>query len=365
MSSETRVKIVNAVVIILAIYFFLLSIKLLGHSFKLFGGGFAAVMIQMTSNPFAGLIIGIVATSLIQSSSTTTSIVVGLVAGGALSLGNAIPIIMGANIGTTITNTLVSLGYINSRIEFRRAFSAGIVHDFFNICAVIVLFPIELKFHIIEKIASALEMGFSNAGGLKMFNPLKFALDPAINLIDRIFAPLPYASIAMMIFSLFLLFMALTYLIRTLRSLVLKKIEIVVNKYLFKNDLLGFGLGILITSVVQSSSITTSIIIPLAGAGLISVRQIFPYTLGTNIGTTVTAILAALATQNHIAVTVAFSHLCFNIFGITIFYPLKFIPIKLAEFVGKKAAKSTKNLVLFITVYLLLYLIPVALIFLT
>ncbi|SVD26325.1 uncharacterized protein METZ01_LOCUS379179, partial [marine metagenome] len=116
-------KIYKVCIVILTLYIFLLSIKLLGHSFKLFGKGFAETLIQMTSNPFAGLLIGIVATSLIQSSSTTTSIVVGLVAGGALNLESAVPIIMGANIGTTITNTLVSFGHITNRIEFKRAFS--------------------------------------------------------------------------------------------------------------------------------------------------------------------------------------------------------------------------------------------------
>ena len=146
-------KLYQALFIILTIYVFLLSIKLLGHSFKLFGQDFAETLLIMTSNPFAGLMIGIVATSLIQSSSTTTSIVVGLVAGGALTLDNAIPIIMGANIGTTITNTLVSMGHITRRVEFQRAFSASVVHDFFNICAVILFFPIEINFHIIGKSA--------------------------------------------------------------------------------------------------------------------------------------------------------------------------------------------------------------------
>ena len=319
-------------------------------------------MIEMTSNPFAGLIIGIVATSLIQSSSTTTSIVVGLVAGGALSLTNAIPIIMGANIGTTITNTLVSMGHISNRIEFQRAFSASVVHDFFNILAVMVLFPIELHFHLLAKVAMRLENVFAGSGGMKAFNPLKAILDPVIQQIDKLFAVIPFASIVMMIVSLVMLFLALTVLIKTIRSLVLSKIELVINKYLFRNDTLGFILGIIMTSVVQSSSVTTSLIIPLAGAGLVSIRQIFPYTLGSNIGTMVTAILAALATQNDIAVTVAFAHLCFNIFGILLFYPLRFIPIWLAEFVGAEASKSKKHLALFIVIYILLHFIPVVMV---
>ena len=350
-------------VIILSIYFFLLSIKLLGHSFKMFGEGFAEALITMTSNPMAGLIIGIVATSLIQSSSTTTSIVVGLVAGGGLTLANAIPIIMGANIGTTITNTLVSLGHVTNRTEFKRAFAASVVHDFFNICSVIVIFPIEIIFHPIAKSAVWLESVFAGAGGMKMFNPLKAILNPVIDVIHDAFVWVPYESIFLMILSLIMLFTALTFLIRSIRSLVLEKLELIINKYLFRNDFLGLGLGVLMTSIVQSSSVTTSLIIPLAGAGVISVRQIFPYTLGANIGTTITAILAALATGVHTAVSVAFAHLMFNILGILIFYPLKFIPIRLAEWVGEVATKSTKNLVWFVVVYIAIHFIPVMLIF--
>ena len=195
MSSKTKEQLLKVVIILVTVYLFLLSIKLLGHSFKLFGKGFAEALITMTSNPFSGLFIGIMATSLIQSSSTTTSIVVGLGAGEALTLGNAIPIVMGANIGTTITNTLVSMGHIGKRIEFRRAFSAGIVHDFFNICTVLALFPIELNFHIIRKSAVLLEEVFAGAGGLKMFNPLKIIIDPVISLLDNIFSLLPYTPI--------------------------------------------------------------------------------------------------------------------------------------------------------------------------
>ena len=363
MSVEMRLRIQRILTVILLLYLFLLSIKLLGHSFKLFGKGFAEAMLQMTADPFVGLVTGIVATSLMQSSSTTTSIVVGLVAGGALTLPGAIPIIMGANIGTTVTNSLVSLGHVTRRGEFRRAFSAGVVHDFFNVLAVIVLFPLELKFHVLARLASALEASFSGAGGMKLFNPLKFILKPVIGLIDSTFSFLPHYSIVLMVVSIAGTFAALALSVRTIRSLVLDKLEVVVQRYLFRNAVLGLVLGILMTVTVQSSSVTTSLIIPLAGAGIVTLRQIFPYTLGANIGTTVTALLAAMATQSHVAVTVAFSHLCFNILGIVLLYPFKFIPIGLADFVGRKASDSKRNLVLFIVSYFLLYLIPVAFIF--
>jgi sodium-dependent phosphate cotransporter len=365
LNNNTVKAILRTLIIVAILYLFLLSIKLLGHSFKSFGKEFAEVLITMTSNPFSGLIIGIVATSLIQSSSTTTSLVVGLVAGGALTLDTAIPIIMGANIGTTITNTLVSFGHITNRLEFKRAFGASIVHDFFNVLAVFILFPIEIFFHPIKKSAIWLETIFTNVGGYEAFNPLKYILDPAIKLVDTFFDLLPLSNILLLIFALFLLFFSLTRLVKVIRSLVITKLEVIVNNYLFKNALIGFVFGILITTIVQSSSVTTSLIIPLAGAGIITVAQLFPYTLGANIGTTVTALLAAMTTQNHIAVTVAFSHLCFNIFGIMLLYPFKFIPINLAVYVGNKAGESTRNLTLFIIIYILIHFIPVFFIFLT
>ena len=359
MNSEFREKLIKFLTIVVTIYFFLLSIKLLGHSFNLFGKDFAEAMLRTTSNPFAGLIIGIVATSLIQSSSTTTSIVVGLVAGNVVSLNNAIPIIMGANIGTTVTNTLVSLGHIAHKTEFKRAFAAGVVHDFFNICSVVVLFPLELKFHMIERTAIELELLFDGAGGMKMFNPLKFILNPAIDFIDTIISFLPHKEIFLVIISVIGMFAALGLLIKTIRSLVLNKIEIIINKYLFKNDFMGMIWGMGMTFIVQSSSVTTSLIVPLAGAGVVKLRRIFPYTLGANIGTTGTALLAALATSNPIAVTAAFAHLVFNVFGIIIFYPLKMVPITFAEKASEYVSRSRKNLIIFLIVYSFVYIVPI------
>jgi len=358
-NSDLRQKIIKVLTVIITIYLFLLSIKLLGHSFKLFGKEFAEAMLQTTSNPFTGLIIGIVATSLIQSSSTTTSIVVGLVAGGVISLENSIPIIMGANIGTTVTNTLVSLGHVGRKAEFKRAFAAGIVHDFFNISAVIVLFPLELQYHLIQKTAVFLNGKFTGVGGMKMFNPLKAILNPAIHGIDNLITDIPAKEVVLMFISIIGMFAALVFLIKAIRSLVVNKIEIIINKYLFKNDLMGMTWGMLMTFIVQSSSVTTSLIVPLAGAGIVKLRKIFPYTMGANIGTTGTALLAALATGMPEAVTASFAHLVFNVFAILIFYPLKFIPLTMAEKASVYVSESKKNLTIFLMVYSLVYFVPI------
>jgi sodium-dependent phosphate cotransporter len=200
---------------------------------------------------------------------------------------------------------------------------------------------------------------FEGVGGMKMFNPLKTILNPVIEFIDKLIFDLPFKEMILMIISIVGMFAALAFLIKVIRSLVVNKIEIIINKYLFKNDAMGMFWGMLMTFIVQSSSVTTSLIVPLAGAGIVKLRKIFPYTLGANIGTTGTALLAALATGHPIAVTAAFAHLIFNVFGIIIFYPLRFIPIMLAEKTSTFVSGSKNNLIIFISVYVMLYFVPI------
>ncbi len=85
------------------------------------------------------------------------------------------------------------------------------------------------------------------------------------------------------------------------------------------------------TAVIQSSSVTTSLVVPLVGAGLLTLRKIYPYILGANIGTVVTAILASLVTGSFVGVQAALAHLTFNLLGICVWYPLRKVPIGLAE----------------------------------
>ncbi|MAP30703.1 MAG: sodium:phosphate symporter, partial [Pseudomonas sp.] len=96
------------------IYVLICAVSMIGSGFKAATGGQAQELFSFASNPYVGLVIGIVATALIQSSSTVTSLIVGMVAGG-LPVGIAIPMIMGSNVGTTVTNTLVSLGHVRDK----------------------------------------------------------------------------------------------------------------------------------------------------------------------------------------------------------------------------------------------------------
>jgi sodium-dependent phosphate cotransporter len=146
---------------------------------------------------------------------------------------------------------------------------------------------------------------------------------------------------------------------KLMRGVFLERMEALFDRVLFRNDATSFGLGVVTTAAVQSSSATTSLVVPLAGTGVLSLRQIFPYTLGANIGTTITAILASFSTGDPAAVTVALAHLSFNMLGIAIFYPLRAAPIWMAERVGALAARSRASSAGVIAVYAVLHIIPI------
>ncbi|MCF7855503.1 MAG: Na/Pi symporter [Candidatus Pacebacteria bacterium] len=351
-NSSTVVRIAT---VLFLLYVFLLSITMMGSAFKLFGKGFATQLIQSCSNPFIGLFIGILSTSIIQSSSTTTSLIVGFVGGGALSVEVAIPMIMGANIGTSITNALVSLGFMTRREDFRRAFGGAIVHDFFNLLTVLVLLPLELVLHPIQRAATWLTDAFSNAGGITFTSPLKAIITPVAKALEGLFADTlgfgPGATGGLLLaVAVVALIASLVYLVKTMRLLIVEKAEQFVNRYLFRNDFTAFLLGICLTVLVQSSSVTTSLIVPLVGAGIVTLYRCYPFTLGANIGTTCTALLASLATVSvgadgaaiTVGVTAAFAHLMFNVFGIAIFYPLRILPITLARRLADLATESKR-----------------------
>lgn len=367
MNRNTWTNLLKVLLILLSVYLFIVGIRAMGDSFKMFGKDFSTSILKTTSSPFVGLVIGILATALIQSSSTTTSIVVAMVGTDGLSIEAAIPIIMGANIGTSVTNTIVSLGHMTKSDEFRRAFAAATVHDFFNLCTVAILFPLELATGFLSKCATALSGVFVSVGGLKAADPIKIMTAPVNNFIKKLGESLGadgaswIAPTVVLVIGGLLIFCMLIVLVKTLKSLVLDKLEKFFDVVLFRNAGVAMLFGLVLTTIVQSSSITTSLIIPLAGAGLLKLRQILPYTMGANVGTTFTAILAALAKGDAASVTVSFTHLLFNVTGIVIIWPIpvvRQIPVKCAEWLADQACK--RWYVPFAFVGLVFFLIPLA-----
>ncbi|MCE5272902.1 Na/Pi symporter [bacterium] len=352
-------KMLAAALFMLFLYLFLLSIQTMGLGFSHLGKGFSEGLIRSTTNPVLGLFIGLLSTAIVQSSSSTTSIVVGLVASGALTLHNAIPIIMGANIGTTVTNLIVSLGHISHREDFRRAYASSVIHDMFNMLSVLIFLPLQYYFQYLERVALFLSSLFDSSGGMQFASPLKMVLDP----VSRGAADLMGGhGIVILVVSLAALFLSLTYMVKNMKLLIMSRAEVVFEKAIFRTKYHGFLFGMLFTALVQSSSVTTSLVVPLAGAGMLSIDRIFPYTLGANIGTTITAMLAAVATGSPAAVSVALAHLMFNVSGTLVFWWMPFVPIRLAEWIAMFAARN--RIIAIVYILVVFFLVPLGMIWL-
>ena len=366
MNRDRLLTIVKILGVAACLYLFLVGIGGMGYSFKLFGKEFSQKILEATSSPLIGLFIGILATTIVQSSSTTTSIVIGMVAAEAIGVRSAIFMIMGANIGTTVTAKLVSLGHITRKAEFRRAFAASSVHATFNLITVSLLYPLEYFFHILEHAATWMGRIFVDVTGItKPENYLKKITTPTIEGLADLLDKDPRL---VLLVSVVITFFMLWGIVKLLQSLVLKKLESFFDTYIFRNLAMSFTVGLILTVMVQSSSITTSLIVPLAGAGVLRLQQIFPFTIGSNIGTTITGLLAALAVAGQPGIdpklvlagsTVAFAHFLFNASGAVIFLPfrrIREIPVHVAEWLAEVCLKNRIIPIVFIV--LVFYLIP-------
>lgn len=447
--------------ILFFLYSFLCSLDLMGTAFKIVAGRQAGGMFGAITNPISGLTVGIIGTVLLQSSSTTTSIIVSMVGSGIMTVQTGIPVIMGANIGTSVTNSLVSLTYAADREQFRRAFSGASIHDLFNILSVAVFLPLEvitnsinggnggLLFLSSEAMTSGLQ-GLQKKG-TKWKGPLKRIVSPLVTALVKIDKGVisdysigyPTAQLCqsflcpeqdcyyefytgtsedsclgipcadrgscqsdevkinycgnstvdevclkaaqqyfndleivvggaihdsgltdnstgwlLLALSVTLLCLCLLGLVKTLTSLLSSMSENCVRRAFHINPYLAILVGTGVTVLVQSSSVTTSALVPLVGVGVLPLENMFPLTLGANIGTTATGLLASMVSTKRAALQIALVHLIFNILGILVWFPLPFmrrVPLAGAVWLGTKAERYRwlpfmYNLVTFILV---------------
>ena len=313
------------------------------------GSGFQERLLENVTNPLAGLFAGILATVLVQSSSVTTATVVTLVGAGTLTVEAAAPMIMGANIGTTITNSLVSLGHSRRSEEFRRAFAAATMHDFFNILAVAVFFPLELSTGFLTHAAEWLAdvVAATGVAGGEARSPVKEAVKAPVNkirdVLDSVTGSDEMLGVLLIVGGVALIFTGLIVISRNMRALIAGRIERAMNAAVASGGgAVGLLTGTLITIGVQSSSITTSILVPLVGSGVLMLRNAFPITLGANMGTSVTALLASLAVDLRAGLVIALFHLLFNVIGVATLYPLprvRYLPLYVAEWFADVATR--------------------------
>ncbi|XP_068449112.1 solute carrier family 34 member 2b [Clinocottus analis] len=429
-------RVLTAIVKILTLlgllYLFICSLDVLSSAFQLVGGKAAGDIFQdnvILSNPVAGLVIGVLVTVLVQSSSTSSSIVVSMVSSGLLKVQSAVPIIMGANIGTSVTNTIVAMMQAGDRNEFRRAFAGATVHDFFNWMSVMILLPLEVATGVLYKLTDLIINSFNLQGGENAPDLLNVITDPltdAIIQLDKsvitaiatgdpvarnqslikiwckketnttfwnqtvencapgavcwvegnltwtqgnsswvdyqekcvhmfVNANLPDLAVGLILLALSLLTLCtcLILIVKLLNSMLKGQVAVVIKKVLntdfpfpfaWVTGYIAMFVGAGMTFIVQSSSVFTSAITPLVGIGVISLERAYPLTLGSNIGTTTTAILAAMASPGDTlgeSLQIALCHFFFNIMGIILWYPIPFmrIPIRLARGLGNRTAE--------------------------
>lgn len=330
---------------------------------------------------------------------------------------------MGANIGTSVTSTMVSLAQVADRNEFRRAFAGAVVHDVFNCLSVLVLLPIEVVFHYLYHVTNEI-IGVMNITPDTNANKelLTRITNPLTNLViqldtDQVLKNVVLKTegipttllktcydnknvtmnvtqlvngtegllnqtrlanvtiqdaqycgflfsktgmsdstigVILLVVALFLLCTCLVCLVRLLHSMVHGQASSVIRRTVNSDfpkpfhHLTGYFamlVGMSMTVLMQSSSIFTSVLTPLAGLGVVSIERVLPLTLGANIGTTTTGILAAMASNGdsfHKGLQIALCHLFFNISGIILWYPvpaMRRVPIKFAKFLGNTTAK--------------------------
>lgn len=360
----------QALLLLVLFFLFLLGVNGMGEGFELLGGGLLESFFAATRNPFIGLMIGILATSLVQSSSVTTSMIVGLVAApeNPLPVANAVPMVMGANFGTTVTNTIVALAHVHRKPEFKRAFAVSTCDDFFNLLAASILLPFELATGYLQRTAEVLSTTLAGVGGVTYRSPLQDVLETALAPVRRGISWIADSQQAEGLIlagvSAGFIFAALSLLVRTLRTTLAAQVETLLSGSLRNSMLLGMLGGMAVTVMVQSSSITTSTLVPLAGAGLLSLQSAFPIVLGANLGTTVTALMAALAaTGPHgpAGIAIALVHLLFNLSGILLIYPLRRIreiPLACSHWLAGIAVVSPSWAIFYVVI--LFYGLPAA-----
>ena len=358
----------RAVLVVVALYAFLVGVSLLESGIGAMGAGFEEGLLASVRNPVAGVFAGVLFTVLVQSSSVSTSAVVGLVGAGTVPVSLAVPMIMGANIGTTVTNTLASLGSIRRTEEFRRGFAAATVHDFFNVMAVVVLLPLELLTGWLTRAAVWLT---SRLRGTEVdlepgASPIRDAVRLPVGWVTELLDGDPIggrlAGILFLVLGLALIFLALAAITKNMRTLVADSVERAMNRIVGRGGgAVGILVGILITFAVQSSTITTSILVPLVAAGILTLPNAYPITLGANVGTTITALLASLAVIHPEGLTIALVHTLFNVTALALLFPVRAVrlfPVRAAEWLADVAVERRSIVAVYVAGLFLV--VPVA-----
>lgn len=331
------------------------AVSVMGRGFRALGTDRATALFHFADNPFVALAVGVLATVIIQSSTTVTAIVVTAVGSGALSVEHAIPIILGSNLGTTVTCTFVALGFVGDRAEFHRALMGSTIHDFFNLLALAIFFPLELLFHPLLHISSWLTSIFygGSAPDPSSFNVIRWATQPVVTLVTDVVGGIGSPAVGaclIVVVGIVMIFLAVRLLSLLLRDLIAGRARRWLLAAVGRGPSRAMGTGFAATVVTQSSTVTNSTLVPFVGTGAITPAQLYPVTLGANLGTTLTALLAAFAVTGANARTglqAAFVHVAYNVSAVVLIYGVPFLrplPLRGARWLADRSVDNKKFL---------------------
>jgi len=377
----------RAALFLAGIFLFITAIEGVKSSWGLIGSQAQQqiiTMIEAGTIPVVGVAIGLLATSLVQSSSAvvaaTMASLAGMVASGmpmtsALTFG--VPVVLGANVGTTVTNSMVALGHSRDKKEFDTVVPGAIVHDIFNVLNISLFFGLEMTTGLLSKTAVLLSQAVSGAfsigaGSVLSFDLLRFLIEkpiiaPLAKLLSRTFGHL-FGGLALLLVSFGGIVLSLSVISSNVKKLVnttsLKGKISAALKSPFRSVLTGTS----VCWTLQSSSIATSLALPFLAAKTIDLKDMYAYTLGCNIGTTIdmSQIYGYMA-SGIAGISLGVTHILINTIGVTfwLFTPLKHVPPTIAKRIGN-VITSNRMAPLFLIGYVgaIFFVLPFSLIFL-
>lgn len=372
--------------LIFGVFLFITSIEALKSGWGIIGGGLQKQLVSMITSKtsvFVGLAIGLLATSLVQSSSAvvaaTMATLAGMVASGvplSSAVGFGVPVVLGANVGTTVTNTVVALGHARDGDEFESAVPGAIVHDIFNVLNVTFFLFLELFTGILSYTAATLSRYFYGAvqgaaGNIVAVSPLGILVErpivqPLSSVLTGTFGNF-YGGIFSVIIAFFGLLVGLTFISKNVRQLVDESSLQEKIFRTFKRPVHSVFTGTSVTWILQSSSVATSLALPFLATDTIDLKQMYSYSLGCNIGTTIDlSQIYGYAVSGMTGLALGLTHVMVNVFGVAIwlFTPLRFIPLHLAQRLGGTIIRRKgAPLVLILYVGSVFFLLPSVVIF--
>jgi sodium-dependent phosphate cotransporter len=342
---------------VLGLYLFVLSMSGIKEAWQLAfasesGGALKTIVDLSLSSPIRGLSAGVLITSMIQSSSATVALIVTSVGSGVLSVEQSVFLVMGANIGTTVTNSIVALAHARRTEEFQRVVPAVLVDDFFKIFNIAIFFVLEISTGFLHRasvfIVDSMQALASADQALRLFpDVLDLATEPVVKTVvgGSQSIGLGTGAVAGFLFIFFFLVLisSLKLIADSMSRLFVDRSRQMVDRLFSKPGRSSF-IGFATCWLLQSSSVAISLILPFVSQRMIRLKAVYQYSLGASLGTTCDAgQLLSYLKFGPVGLMTGGVHILLNAIGVTLFLlipGLRDLPVWASRRVGEVICQS-------------------------